>query len=62
MGIVRKTNKPGDLVPYLFGDDDGTPLLLQHLAYIFLGTPGNSRKEVLTRVTVAGLTPAHCYG
>ena len=49
-------------MPYLFGDDDGTPLLLQHLAYIFLGTPGNSRKEVLTRVTVAGLTPAHCYG
>lgn len=45
---------------YLFSGDDGVPPLLQYLAYMFLGTSGNSRKKVLTRVTVAGLTPARC--
>lgn len=43
-GLQGKKN-PGDLVPYLFGGDDGTPPLLQHLSHMFLGTSGNSRKR-----------------
>lgn len=58
-----KGKTSGDLVPYLFSGDAGdNPPLLHHLAYLFLGTSGSSRKKRLTKVTVAALTPARCCG